>query len=373
MKIRPRTSAVLGSALALVLLAGAAEAQDQFRFGESSVGRSRDDAAARGPSRDAAPLRTQGDRARGADTGRSNAFRNDSSRNARYHDDDSRSDRGRDNGGRRSAIDPDGDGRGLSYNDRTIWDRNVLQSIDSRHDDRRSGDRDNHGRGSRDRYSDRASWDDDCDDWSGSRTHISFNTHWSNRDFYRGTYGCDTAACAGCASCLPYSYGCASLTDPWDCPAPPVVYVDQPVYVPAPVYVQEPVVITPPVAAPAPVVITYPVVVYATTDVSNAILAADAGAHARAVFLLRAYAQQHARLPDPAELGPAARAALVSVRRTYERASLAPGATTDTLFMLAACRALMYENDLALAAIDASIAAGDTQPSTAALRAHLSR
>lgn len=410
MKIRPRTSAALGSAIALFLVAGNAAAQDQFRFGESSVGRSREDGArasqrtsqpranqSRSQPRDAAPLRSasSNDRARVGPSSNSRATsRNGLDRAGSNNRATSRADFGP-----RSAIDPDGDGRGLSYADRTIWDRDVLARTDSLNG--RSSDRDRNDRdfrdgsnwGSHDRDDDRYDrkydkydhnrrgwrgdrWDDDCDDWSGSHLAISIGSSWSDCDdsyYYGSSYGygrCATLACGGCSTCLPYSYRSShsGWIDPWASPVQPVVYVDQPVYV------DEPVVVTPPVVvAPAPVVITQPLIVYASSDVSDAILAADAGAHARAVSLMRAYAAQQGRLPDLSELGPAARTALVSVRRTYERASLASGATADTYFMLGACRALMGENDLALMALDAAASRGDTDPSCTLLRDSLSR
>lgn len=401
MEIRLGSRAFLTSTMLVVLLAGAATAQDQFKIGESSVGRSREDGASRSSARNAsvsrAPARADARTpARGTDNARTlSASRSDRSRadSAR----DSGRDNGRDNGrggsrdgdrsGPRSAIDPDGDGVGLSYRNSAIWERDAL---DRAMPDRNGGggrDDDRGGRGGsrpNDRYDNdwrddrhgsrgyngnndhsRGHWDDDCDDdwWDRSSLRISIGTGWSDCDdlgYGYGSRSCSTIACGGCASCLPYSYGSVTTyggawQDPWDVP-----------------YVAEPVVITQPViVTPAPVV-TVPVIVYASSDVADALLAADAGAHQRAVSLLRGYAVQHGRLPHYSELGPASRQALENVRRVYERAALEPGANADTYFMLGACRAMRGDRDLAAVAFDAALARGDADPSCAALRAWIS-
>lgn len=386
MEIRLSSRAFLTSTMLVVLLAGAATAQDQFKFGESSVGRSREDGASRSSARDAsssrAPARST---ARTPSRGVDNSRAISASRPDRSRSDGSRGgSRDNDRGGPRSAIDPDGDGVGLSYRNSAIWERDALDRAmpdrdgrggrgddrgGGRHNDRYDDDwrDDRHGSRGYDRHNNhsRGHWDDDCDDdwWDRSSLHVSIGTGWSDCDDWGYGYrsrSCSTIACGGCASCLPYSYGSVTTyggtwQDPWDVP-----------------YVAEPVVITQPViVTPAPVV-TVPVIVYASSDVADALLAADAGAHQRAVSLLRAYAVQHGRLPHYSELGPASRQALDNVRRVYERAALDPNANADTYFMLGACRAMRGDRDLAAVAFDAALARGDADPSCAALRAWVS-
>jgi hypothetical protein len=381
-EIRLSSRAFLTSTMLVALLAGAATAQDQFKIGQSSVGRSREDGASRSsqrnnePARSAARTPARDNNARTLSASRPDRSRADNARGSSSRDND--------RSGPRSAIDPDGDGVGLSYRNTSIWEPDALNRAmpdrggrDDRGDDRRGNDRhDNDWRddrhdnryGSRGRDNHTNRWDDDCDDddwWDRSSLHISIGTGWSDCDdvgFGYRSRSCSTPACGGCASCLPYSYGAASVTtyggawqDPWDV-----------------AYVAEPVVITQPViVTPAPVV-TVPVIVYASSDVADAILAADAGAHQRAVSLLRAYAAQHGRLPHYSELGPASRQALDNVRRVYERAALEPGANADTYFMLGACRAMRGDRDLAAVAFDAALARGDADPSCAALRSWVS-
>lgn len=372
--------------LALALLAGAssASAQDQFRFGNSSVGRvnearsgasSRDSAASRSSSRGASRIDSFANSrtlsrpdtvTRPTFVDRAPSFNRSSSdrtMNSARNSGRSGSDRNSWSGGR-SAIDPDGDGIGMR-NPGSSRDR------DGKNDWKKGNDRDKDRHG----YDGRKHWDDD----DNFRLRVSLGSSWSSCSYGCGSscshasygyghgYGysgnvCGVNAyhCGGCSSCLGWSgssvvYSSTSLSsgwvDPWDVP-----YV-------------EPVVIVPQTVVQPVYVVQEPLVIYATTDVSNAILAADSGAHARGITLMRAYAAQHGRLPDNAELGPAARAALENVWRFYERAALAPGANADTFFMLGACRALRGDRALATDALDAAIARGDTDASVSALRA----
>jgi hypothetical protein len=370
--------------LALALLAGAssASAQDQFRFGNSSVGRvnearsgasSRDSAASRSTNRGASRIDSLANSrtiSRPTFVDRAPSFnRTSANRLGNSPRDMGRSDYdrgGRGNAGR-SAIDPDGDGIGMR-NPGSSRDR------DGKNDWSHKNDKNRHG------YDGRKHWDDD----DNFRLRVSLGSSWSSCSYgcgsscshasygygygygYSGNVcGVNAYRCGGCSSCLGWSgssvvYSSTSISsgwvDPWSVP-----YVE-------PVVV-EPVVVVPQTVVQPVYVVQQPLVVYATTDVSNAILAADSGAHARGITLMRAYAAQQGRLPDNSELGPAARAALENVWRFYERAALAPGANADTFFMLGACRALRGDRALATDALDAVIARGDTDPSASALRA----
>lgn len=217
-------------------------------------------------------------------------------------------------------------------------------------------------------------WDDD----DKFRLRVSLGSSWSNcshgcgsscshlshgySGYSSNVCGVNSYRCGGCSSCGSWSgssvvYTSTSLSggwiDPWNVP-----YV-------------EPVVIVPQTVVQPVYIVQQPLVVYATTDVSNAILAADSGAHARGITLMRAYAAQHGRLPDNTELGPAAWAALENVWRFYERAALTPGANADTYFMLGACRVLRGDRELAIDAFEAALAWGDIDPSSDRLRTWL--
>ncbi len=369
--------------LAIALLAGAASAsaQDQFRFGNSSVGRvdeGRSGSASRG-SADRGRERSGSSRIdsfastrttsrpttldRAPSFNRTSADRTWNSRGSGRSGDD----RGRSG---RSAIDPDGDGIGMR-NPGSSRDRDDKNNWNNKNDWDHNNDKYRHG------YDGHKRWDDD----DSFRLRVSLGSSWSSCSYgcgsscahvshgYRGYSGnvCGVNAyrCGGCSSCLGWSgssvvYSSTSISsgwvDPWSVP-----YVE-------PVVV-EPVVVVPQTVVQPVYVVQQPLVVYATTDVSNAILAADSGAHARGITLMRAYAAQQGRLPDNSELGPAARAALENVWRFYERAALAPGANPDTYFMLGACRALRGDRALAIDALDAAMARGDTDASVSALRA----
>ncbi|QYK47998.1 MAG: hypothetical protein KF838_14555 [Phycisphaeraceae bacterium] len=365
------------AALSIALLAGAcsASAQDQFRFGDPSVGRVNESRGA--APRDAGAGRGS-DRASGRNTSSIDAFANSrtisrpttvdrapsfnrTSPDASYRDRASNSSRSSARSGNdritwtgtgRSAIDPDGDGIGMR-NPGSSRDRDNRGDWNSANN-WNSKDRDRRGSSS-----------SSCSSGCGSScSHVSHGYR-GYRSSSANTCGVNAYRCSGCSSCSGWSgvsvvYSRASSSggwiDPWS-----TAYVAPLVVEPV---VVEPVVVVPPSSAQPVYIVQQPVVVYATTDVSNAILAADAGAHPRAIALMRAYAGQHGRLPEYAELGPAARAALESVWRTYERAALTPGANADTYFMLGACRALRGDTEMAVAAFEAALAWGDPDPST---------
>ncbi|MBX3315399.1 MAG: hypothetical protein KF902_00895 [Phycisphaeraceae bacterium] len=366
-----------GAALSIAILAVAcsASAQDQFRFGDPSVGRvsesrgsaPRDAGAGRGTDRASGRSAssidamansrtisrpTTADRAPSFNRASSNASYQDRGSSASRNSGRSGNDRITWTGTGRSAIDPDGDGIGMR-NPGSSRDRDNRGDWSSGNN-WNSNDRDRRG----------SSWSGCSAGCGSSCSHVSHG--------YRGyrsssgkTCGVNAYRCGGCSSCSGWSgvsvvYSRASYSrdwiDPWS-----TAYVTPVVVEPV---VVEPVVVVQPSAAQPVYVVQRPVVVYATTDVSNAILAADAGAHPRAIALMRAYAGQHGTLPQYAELGPAARAALESVWRTYERAALTPGANADTYFMLGACRALRGDTEMAVAAFEAALAWGDSDPST---------
>lgn len=385
-RLNNRASLVTHAALAISLLAGApfASAQDQFRFGNSSVGRvdegrggSSSRASADRSSSRSSPSRIDPNggsrtisRPTTFDRAPSSNRTGIGAQNARSGSDRSRNDSSR--GGSRggsgySAIDPDGDGIGM---------RNPGQSRDR---DDRGSDRYDRGNQHNDRYDhnryDRDRHDDDF------RFRLSLGSSWSSC-----SYGCGSSCshvsrsssacgvngyrCGSCDACSVYRtrstrvvYAGSSWSDPWATPYVEPIII-QPTYV-------EPVVVVPQTIVQPVYVEQVPLIVYATTDVSNAILAADAGAHARAITLMRAYATQHGSLPDISELGPAARAALHGVWRTYERAALTPGANADTYFMLGATRALRGDRELAIDAFEAALAWGETDPSSDRLRTWL--
>ncbi len=384
-RLNGRTSLVTQTTLAIALLAGAplANAQDQFRFGNSSVGRADE-------GRGGSSSRASADRAsasRGASRIDSNAGARTISRpttfdrapsfgrtglgatnsNARSGADRSRNEGGRGNdrgGSGRSAIDPDGDGIGMR-NPGSSRDRDNRNNDRGRNDYDRHDDRYGHDRGDNDNFRFRLSlgstWSSCSYGCGSSCSHVS-------RSY--GTCGVSGYRCGACDACLGYGtrstrvvYANSSWSDPWATPYVEPIII-QPVYV-------EPVVVVPQTVVQPVYVQQVPVIVYATTDVSNAILAADAGAHARAISLMRAYAAQHGRLPDIGELGPAARASLHAVWRTYERAALTPGANADTYFMLGATRALRGDRELAIDAFEAALAWGETDPSSDRLRTWL--
>lgn len=380
--------------VSIVLLVGtcSATAQDQFRFGNPSVGRvnesrgaaQRDSEAGRDVDRRSARGSSSIDAfansrtvSRPTTVDRAPSF-NRTSGSASYHDRASSAGRttGRSGNDRitwtgtgRSAIDPDGDGIGMR-NPGFSRDRDDRVDCDSVNNwNSRGRDRRGYG-GHKDRDDDHnfrlrvslgSSWSDCSSGCGSSCSHVSRGY----RGYSSSTCGVNAYRCGGCSSCSGWSgssvvYSRTSVSsgwiDPWST-AYVVPVVVEPVVV-------EPVVVVPR-SAPQPVpIVQQPAVIYATTDVSNAILAADAGAHPRAIALMRAYAGQHGRLPQYAELGPAARAALESVWRTYERAALTPGANADTYFMLGACRALRGDTEMAVAAFEAALAWGDPDPST---------
>lgn len=382
--------ACLGLMLPGLLLPGAAAmAQDSFRFGEPSVGQVRDGRIQ--------PTRNQGSRDRpgGGDVR--------SGQGARFSNDASRHVGGRATGPvRRSAIDPDGDGKGFTYRA-------------SRSDDRHSGGShrwdgwDDRGRswgGSRGSYGstrpghwygDRHDRYDDCDLYGrpSSGLSISFGTS-SRTDWYgAGWSDCDDWSDARWRH-DPYrsSWGwepTSAWHDPWAGSGyhsgSQTVVVTEPIYVQEGVvrervHVAEPVVVVGEVAQEERTVVVVPAAPRQTTVVvsrpsaslvSEGLVRADRGDHVRAATQLREFARAEGRVPAYGELDRGAQRALDRVIRDYERRSTGYEAGADTFFVLGMSYAIRGEYERARAAMDAAHAWGDRDVGTRQIRQWLQR
>lgn len=358
--------ACMGLALPGLLLPGSvASAQDSFRFGEPSVGQVRDGRIQ--------PTRGQG----GRDQARSSDSRG--AQTARFSNDSSRSSGSRATGPvRRSAIDPDGDGKGFTYR---------ASRSDNRHDG--GGERwDNGGsswHGSRGSYGSTryGGWYDECDSYGRpySGASISFGTS-SHSHFYGGGWSdCDDWTDARWRH-DPYrsAWGwqpASAWHDPWADSG--TSYGSQTIVVTEPIYVQERVLISEPVVesvvveSAAPRQMTVVVSRPSAALVSEGLVRADRGDHVRAATQLREFARAEGRVPAYGELDRGAQRALDRVIRDYEKRSTGYEAGADTFFVLGMSYAIRGEYERARAALDAAHAWGDRDAGTRQIRQWLHR
>lgn len=112
---------------------------------------------------------------------------------------------------------------------------------------------------------------------------------------------------------------------------------------------------------------------YNPEGVGPAIIAADLGDHARAVRLVRETLDRDGALPAYEAMDHELRRALVRAIKRYEERSQRDGADADTFLVLAALHVVRGDRERALAALDASHGWGDRSNAAANLRRRLER